>query len=79
MPSQLAELHPEDAGRLGLANGDRVEISGDGTTIDAVVALRASMPAGSVFLQEGTAADSANALTTPLVQLRKRNGAGAAP
>jgi NADH-quinone oxidoreductase subunit G len=79
VPRQRAELHPEDAGRLGLANGDRVEVSGNGMTIDAVVALRASVPAGSVFLQEGTAADSANALTTRLVRLHKRNGTGAAP
>jgi NADH-quinone oxidoreductase subunit G len=79
VPRQLAELHPADAARLGLANGDRIEVAGDGATIDAVVALRASVPAGSVFLQEGTAADSANALTTPLVRLRKRDGTGAAP
>jgi NADH-quinone oxidoreductase subunit G len=78
VPRQSAELHPADAKRLGLANGDRVEVSGDGTTIGAVVALRTSVPAGSVFLQEGTVADSANALTTPLVRLVKRNGAGAA-
>jgi NADH-quinone oxidoreductase subunit G len=77
-PSQRAELNPSDAGRLGLANGDRIEVSGDGATIGAVVALRAAVPAGTVFLQEGTAIDAANALTTPLVQLRKRSGAGAA-
>jgi NADH-quinone oxidoreductase subunit G len=79
VPRQRAELHPSDAQRLGLANGDRIEVSGDDTTIGAVVALRASVPAGSVFLEDGTAADSANALTTPLVQLRKRTRTGAAP
>jgi NADH-quinone oxidoreductase subunit G len=69
---QRAELSPEDASRLGLTHGERVTVGVDGTAVNAVVAVRSDMPAGSVFLEEGTASDSANALTgTELVEVRK--------
>jgi NADH-quinone oxidoreductase subunit G len=68
---QQAELSPADAERLGLENGDRVEIgvataatNGAAPTarITATVALRGNVPAGTVFLGEATASQSATAL-----------------
>ena len=50
---QVAELSPSDAAALGINEGDRVEV-GNGTRVPATVRLRAAVPAGSVFLAEGT-------------------------
>jgi NADH-quinone oxidoreductase subunit G len=61
-PVQRAELHPGDAERLGVGHGDRVEVAVDGTAISAMVLLRSSVPAGTVFLEEGRASETANAL-----------------
>jgi NADH-quinone oxidoreductase subunit G len=72
-PRQRAELAPADAARLGLVDGDRVVVTADGVSVEATVALRETMPAGSVFLQEATGSDSANALTAPLVHIWKKN------
>jgi hypothetical protein len=41
--------------------------------------LRAAVPGGSVFLVEGTHEQPANALTDPLVQVRRVGGGAAAP
>jgi len=38
-------------------------VSVDGQSVRAVAAVRASVPAGSIFLISGTAADNATALT----------------
>lgn len=61
-PAQTLELHPADAERLGVAPGDRVEVSADGGSVIAAVALRERMLVGTGFLIEGVAADGANAL-----------------
>jgi NADH-quinone oxidoreductase subunit G len=61
------ELSPHDAQRLSLFDGDKVTIGGDGTAVDAVVSLRAAIPAGSAFL-EGNGVDG------PLVEIRKSSG-----
>ena len=70
-PRQRLEVSPEDARRLGIDEGDRVRVGTDGTRVDATVALRAAVPAGSVFLQEGLARDGANLLSGPTVQIEK--------
>jgi NADH-quinone oxidoreductase subunit G len=73
-PRQRAEISAADAERLGIASGDEVEVSSNGTTIRATAALRARMAPGSVFLIEGTSEDNANALNNgvPLtVEVRK--------
>jgi NADH-quinone oxidoreductase subunit G len=74
-PHQRAELSAEDARRLGIAPGDQVEVAVNGTSVRAVAALREALPAGSVFLVEGTSQDNANALTNgtvaPTVEVRK--------
>lgn len=71
---QIAELSPSDAAALGINEGDRVEV-GNGTRIKAQVKIREAVPAGSVFLAEGTRDDNANALTSSLVEI-VRIGAG---
>jgi NADH-quinone oxidoreductase subunit G len=77
-PQQIVELSPVDADRLGVREGDAVEVGSDGTRVRGAVRLRASVPSGSVFLVEGTHAEPANVLTEPLVQVR-RVGDGARP
>jgi NADH-quinone oxidoreductase subunit G len=62
-PHQRAEISAEDARRLGIEPGDEVEVAVNGTSVRARAALRAALPAGSVFLVEGTVQDNANALT----------------
>jgi NADH-quinone oxidoreductase subunit G len=73
-PRQRAEISAVDAERLGIAAGDQVEVSSNGTTVRATAALRARMAPGSVFLIEGTTEENANALSNgvPLtVEVRK--------
>jgi NADH-quinone oxidoreductase subunit G len=62
-PHQRAELSAEDARRLGIAPGDEIEVAVNGTSVRALAALREALPAGSVFLVEGTSQDNANVLT----------------
>jgi NADH-quinone oxidoreductase subunit G len=65
---QIVELSPEDAARLGVRDGDRVELGG---LVTAPVKLRAAVPPGSVFLVEGAHDQPANVLTEPLVEVRR--------
>jgi NADH-quinone oxidoreductase subunit G len=63
------ELSPADAKRLGLFDGEKVVVGGDGAgTVDAIVSVRAAVPAGSAFL-EGNGVDG------PLVEVRKGSAA----
>ena len=62
-PHQRAELSAADARRLGIGPGDEIEVAVNGTSVRARAALREALPAGSVFLVEGTTSDNANALT----------------
>jgi anaerobic selenocysteine-containing dehydrogenase len=68
---QHVELSPEDARRLGVAHGETVEVAQNGTRLRATAAVRTSVPKGTAFLADGIATDSANALTEPLVEVRK--------
>jgi NADH-quinone oxidoreductase subunit G len=61
-PSQTLELAPDDAERLGVRDGDSVEVGSNGVSVRARVALRERLHPGAGFLIEGTAADNANAL-----------------
>jgi NADH-quinone oxidoreductase subunit G len=58
---QVAELSPVDAQALGIGEGDRVAV-GNGKRVNATVRLRDAIPAGTVFLAEGTSADNVNVL-----------------
>jgi NADH-quinone oxidoreductase subunit G len=68
---QRVEMAPADADRLGLADGTHVLVSNNGSQVGATVALRQAIPAGSVFLQDGIAEDSANVLTGSIVEVRR--------
>jgi NADH-quinone oxidoreductase subunit G len=66
------ELSPTDAKRLGVFDGEKVVLGGDGAgTVDATVSLRAAVPVGSAFL-EGNGVDG------PLVEIRKGSAAATA-
>ncbi|MGE4428218.1 MAG: NADH-quinone oxidoreductase subunit NuoG [Solirubrobacteraceae bacterium] len=68
-PRQRAELNPDDARERGIRHGQRVRVStGDGgTSVRAVAHLRQNAPRGSVFLEAGLAAESADAVRGPVV------------
>jgi NADH-quinone oxidoreductase subunit G len=70
-PRQKLEMSPVDADRLGLDQGTKVLVSNNGTQVQASVALRQAIPAGSVFLQDGLPEDSANVLTGSVVEVRR--------
>ena len=61
-PQQRAELAPSDAKRIGVQSGDRVEVTADGASVQATVALRQAIQPGSVFLLAGTLQDNGTAL-----------------
>jgi anaerobic selenocysteine-containing dehydrogenase len=69
---QHVELAPEDAQRLGIANGEAVEVSQNGTALKAIVHIRTGVQAGTAFLADGLPGDSANAFTEPVIEVRKR-------
>ncbi len=69
---QQVELSPEDAARLGIGNGEDVEVAQNGTKLHARAAVRSGIRTGIAFLADGIAEDSANELTEPFVEVRKR-------
>jgi NADH-quinone oxidoreductase subunit G len=73
-PRQIVELSPADADRIGVRDGDEVEVGGNGTRVRGAARLRAAVPGGSVFLVEGTHDEPANVLTDPLVEVRRVGG-----
>ena len=68
---QQVELSPEDARRLGIANGDAVDVAQNGTRLRGTAHVRSGVPAGSVFVADGIAHQSANAFTEPVVEVQK--------
>jgi NADH-quinone oxidoreductase subunit G len=68
---QQVELSPADAQRLGIGNGETVEVAQNGTRLHGTAAVRTGVPDGTAFLADGIANDSANALTEPVVEVRK--------
>ncbi len=52
-----ALLSVEDARRLGVTNGDEVELAANGESVSATVVVRTGVPAGSVFLSPPGLAD----------------------
>jgi NADH-quinone oxidoreductase subunit G len=61
-PQQRVELSLTDAERLSLKSGDEVNVSQNGTSIRARVAIKERVPEGTCLLVEGTAEGNANAL-----------------
>jgi NADH-quinone oxidoreductase subunit G len=72
-PSQELILNPADAQRLGLARGDQVRVSSNGTAIEAEVAPRESVKPGTCHLTEGTLENNANAFVNGVVPLLQIN------
>ena len=68
---QQVELSPKDALRLGIANGEVVDVAQNGTRLRATAAVRTGVPQGTAFMADGVAEDSANALTEALVEVSK--------
>ncbi len=66
---QLVELAPADAERIGVLDGDAVEVTHDGASVRGTARLRAAIPPGSVFVVEGTTEEPANRLTGALVSV----------
>jgi NADH-quinone oxidoreductase subunit G len=66
---QQVELSPLDAESRSLAHGETVAVTQNGTRLRATVAVRTGVPAGTVFLAEGLARDSANVFTESTVEL----------
>ena len=71
IPTQTVELSPDDARRLGIGDGDDVQVRSNGTRLHVTAAIRTGIPVGSAFLADGIATDSANALTEPLIEVHK--------
>ncbi len=68
------ELSPADAARLGVADGDAVEVGTNGTRVRGAARLRHAIPAGSVFVAAGMADQPASLLTQPIVEIRRTGG-----
>ena len=68
---QQLELSLEDARRLGVSSGETVAVSQNGTRLRVKAVVRSGVPAGTAFLAEGIAADSANAFTGPEIEVGK--------
>jgi len=71
IPEQQVELSPDDAQRLGILHGEEVVVAQNGTRLAAKAFVRSAVPAGSAFLADGLAADSANVLTESLIEVIK--------
>jgi len=69
---QQVELSPEDAQRLGIGDGDAIEVAQNGTRLRGTAHVRSGVLAGTAFLADGIADGSANAFTEPVVEVRKR-------
>ena len=54
-----AEISVEDAREAGVENGDEVRLTSNGTVIDAVAAVRSTVPPGSVFVTGANLPDGA--------------------
>jgi len=61
-PKQTLELAPADADRLGVAQGEEVDVRSNGTSLRARVTIRERIRPGAGFLIEGTVEAHANAL-----------------
>jgi NADH-quinone oxidoreductase subunit G len=68
---QVVELAPPDAERLGVVEGDRVEVRSGAGTVTAAARLRASLPHGTVFVAAGTLEQPANVLAGALAEVRR--------
>jgi NADH-quinone oxidoreductase subunit G len=68
--TQIVELAPEDAQRLNIQQGQPVTVAQNGTRLAGTAEIRTGVPAGTVFVADGLAHDSANALHQELVEVK---------
>jgi NADH-quinone oxidoreductase subunit G len=68
---QQVELSPDDARRLGIGDGDLIDVSQNGTRLRGTAHVRSGVPAGTAFLADGIAENSANVLTESVVEVHK--------
>jgi NADH-quinone oxidoreductase subunit G len=62
---ERALLSVEDARRLGVQNGDEVELAANGDSVSATAVIRTGVPAGSVFLSPPGLAEGPVEIRTP--------------
>jgi predicted molibdopterin-dependent oxidoreductase YjgC len=62
-PDNFVELHPKDAGRLGIDDGERVAVSSRRGTITATAVVTRKMRRGCIWMPLHFAEDLANRLT----------------
>ena len=53
----LVLVSPADAGKLGVSDGEAVEVQADGDSVEATVVIRTGVPDGSIFLSPLTLAE----------------------
>jgi NADH-quinone oxidoreductase subunit G len=70
-PAQRVEVSLADAERIGIVDGDEVEVRSNGTSVRARVSLRERMRPGAVFLIEGTEEENANRLNARTVEVTR--------
>ena len=61
------EIHPEDGKRLSLENGDTINLSHEGASIVAVVALDTRIAKGTILLPMGFEELNSNAISHNLL------------
>jgi formate dehydrogenase alpha subunit len=64
MDREYVQIHPSDAARLGIADGEAVRVSSRRGRAEATAQVTASVPEGVVFMDFHFAESPANALTT---------------
>jgi anaerobic selenocysteine-containing dehydrogenase len=62
---QVVELHPDDAQRLGVRQGQRVRVGGDSASVEGTVHVRSDANAGTAFLQTGMGGPEAGSNLPP--------------
>lgn len=70
-PRQRVELAAADAERLGIKDGERVIVGGDGGSVSGAAHVRASAQPGTVSLGTAIGPDGGNRLGGPLVEVRR--------
>ncbi|HEY6396158.1 MAG TPA: molybdopterin-dependent oxidoreductase, partial [Solirubrobacteraceae bacterium] len=76
---QLIELSPEDAGDLGIADGEKLEVvqrnggppEAGAARLLATAVVRTGVPIGTAFLADGIRSESANLLIEPLIEVHR--------
>lgn len=67
VPLAWLEIHPDDAARAGVENGDLVEVYNDYGAANAMAYITPSVRPGLLFMQFANPRGTANSLTTPYV------------